>query len=698
MASLSRPIIDGWGMTIVKTSILTLAYCLFLQNYAAYAVVLMGGLSFFGGALVAQRSLSGTLTIFGAMLAACLWWIGLYTIGHLCGAYGCFGIPLDAHTLLHIADGSTFVGLGGALGFLLRFLSGRHAYGTIGEISFSMSAAATLLFEHRNHALDRPRFLADWALIQGLNPYDIILGAGIASLVLTMVLALRQRFARSVFIGCVMLLLIGGLAFSLRDHVEVKSTLDDLLSGTSKQNNKGASDRLSNQDPPTPVAVALLHSEFQSPDYILHFRQQALSFYDGKRFSMEPVPRFDTDLIQSFPGPSPITRVDESESGYRTRVDTSMFLLSNHPQPFALSNSIEVAPRSNPSPRRFVAAYDTVSSVLHVPIKRLLGRDSVPASWSPEKRAHYLAGPEDPRYQSLARELAEEVDLRHHGDAILSSLAVKRYLEKNGYYTLSEKHRGVKDPAASFLFGNLRGYCVHFAHSAVALLRSLGVASRVALGYAVDLRSRGDGSALVIMGDTAHAWPEIHLEGIGWIPFDIFPERSDEPPTELVQQSLESIFGELARDDVINSAISTQAHTQWREYLARLVRLISLSLSGAVLLLYLGLTIRRRYLSRTNASIRQRFRCALDTLSGLGYRRRSHETREAFAQRLELICPSLISLTHRFQADAYGSRTEKTGLGYSVLFEQVIHELKSHIPVYQRIFGVFNLVGWLKTR
>ena len=87
---------------------------------------------------------------------------------------------------------------------------------------------------------------------------------------------------------------------------------------------------------------------------------------------------------------------------------------------------------------------------------------------------------------------------------ILSSLAVKRYLEKNGYYTLSEKHLGAKDPAASFLFGNLRGYCVHFAHSAVALLRSLGVASRVALGYAVDLRARGDGSALVIMGDTAH--------------------------------------------------------------------------------------------------------------------------------------------------------------------------------------------------
>jgi protein-glutamine gamma-glutamyltransferase len=685
-------------MTFFKASILTLAYCLFVQNYATELVVLLSGASFFVGALSARTAASSTLTTFGAVTASFCWAVVLYTVGVVMGEYDWFSDSLQARTLLHIVDTCAFMSLGGALGFMLRFFSNRYAYGTIGEIVFSISATATLLFEHRNHSLDRPRFLADWALIHGFNPYDLILGAGIISLVLTMILAVRQRFARSVVLGVMVLLLAGGAAFYLRGQVDAKSPLDNLLSGASNQKSKGASDRLNNQEPPTPVAVALLHSEFESQDYILHFRQQALSFYDGKRFSLEPVVRFDADLIQNFPGQEPLKRADTSESGYRTRVDTSMFLLSNHPQPFALSNAIEVAPRKNPSPRRFVAAYDTVSSVLHVPIKRLLGRASIPKDWSAEKVAHYLAGPTDPRYRSLALELAEEVDLRHHGDAILSSLAVKRYLEKNGYYTLTEKHRGVKDPAASFLFGNLRGYCVHFAHSAVALLRSLGVASRVALGYAVDLRTRGDGSALVIMGNTAHAWPEIHIEGVGWMPFDIFPERSDEPPPELVQQSLESIFGELARDDDINSEITTQAQTKWRAELYALLRLITGGLLGSIVFLYLGLALRRIYLSRRQASIRQRFRYALDTLSGLGYRRHSWETRNEFALRLASICPSLVKLTHAFQAHTYGSLNADGRGGHTETFEKFMHELNAHIPFYQRLFGTLNLVAWLRTR
>ena len=449
---------------------------------------------------------------------------------------------------------------------------------------------------------------------------------------------------------------------------------------------------------PQPVAVALLHSEFRSPDYILHFRQQALSFYDGTRFSTEPVLRFDTDLIQDFPGQTPQTRPDHTEPGYRTQVDASMFLLTNHPQPFALSNASAITQRVNPSPRRFVAAYDATSSVLHVPIKRLLGRASIPETWSDEKRAHYLTGPDDPRFQSLAQELAEEVDLRHHGDVILSSLAVKRYLEKNGYYTLSEKHLGAKDPAASFLFGNLRGYCVHFAHSAVALLRSLGVASRVALGYAVDLRARGDGSALVIMGDTAHAWPEIHIDGIGWIPFDIYPERSDEPPTELVQQSLESIFGELARDDTINSELISAARRTWYARLRAYAKVLILVIFGLFFCLYGGLFIRRYYLKRAQASVRQQYRFALDALSDLGYRRQPEETRIEFAERLNELCPSIIAMTHNFQSHIYGGKEANDSNVHRELMKQFTTEVKSTVPFYLRLYAFLNPIGWLRTR
>ena len=48
LASLSKPIVDGWTQTVFKSFILTLAYCLFVQNYATLPVVGCGGVTFFG--------------------------------------------------------------------------------------------------------------------------------------------------------------------------------------------------------------------------------------------------------------------------------------------------------------------------------------------------------------------------------------------------------------------------------------------------------------------------------------------------------------------------------------------------------------------------------------------------------------------------------------------------------------------------
>ena len=141
-------------------------------------------------------------------------------------------------------------------------------------------------------------------------------------------------------------------------------------------------------------------------------------------------------------------------------------------------------------------------------------------SWSSETRTHYLTLPDDPRYGALAREILRDMDPRFVGDPLMGAMTIKRYLETEGYYTRSETHKSATDPTASFLFGSLRGYCVHFAHAAAYLFRSQGMATRVALGYAVETQKLGGGSSMLIMSNHAHAWPEIHLAGIGWLPFD----------------------------------------------------------------------------------------------------------------------------------------------------------------------------------
>ena len=236
-----------------KISVLALAYCLVVQNYASHLVVGVAGASFILGGIAAHYLVTKPLTTFGASLISSGWFISFYLLGECFDSYGSLGNLWGAKILIQIVDTLRFVGVGGAIAFTLRFFSQRFRYGGISEIIFSMTAASALLIEHRNHALDRPRFLADWALIQGLNPYDLILAAGILALVLTMILSLRQRFTRSIIFGIVILLLASAAAFWFRDQIEVKSSLDDLLSNQSDQSDKsngGASDRLSKNEPP----------------------------------------------------------------------------------------------------------------------------------------------------------------------------------------------------------------------------------------------------------------------------------------------------------------------------------------------------------------------------------------------------------------------------------------------------------------
>ena len=65
------------------------------------------------------------------------------------------------------------------------------------------------------------------------------------------------------------------------------------------------------------------------------------------------------------------------------------------------------------------------------------------------------------------------------------------------------------------------GYCVHFASTYAVMARSLGLPSRVAVGY-VSRPSNTDGWTSVRAREL-HAWPEVYIEGLGWIAFEPTP-------------------------------------------------------------------------------------------------------------------------------------------------------------------------------
>jgi transglutaminase-like putative cysteine protease len=67
------------------------------------------------------------------------------------------------------------------------------------------------------------------------------------------------------------------------------------------------------------------------------------------------------------------------------------------------------------------------------------------------------------------------------------------------------------------------GYCEQFAGTFAAMARSLGVPSRVAVGYTPGF-DQGDGTRSVL-GRNSHAWPEVWFDGLGWVPFEPTPGR-----------------------------------------------------------------------------------------------------------------------------------------------------------------------------
>ncbi|MEZ2372133.1 DUF3488 and DUF4129 domain-containing transglutaminase family protein [Arthrobacter sp. RCC_34] len=82
------------------------------------------------------------------------------------------------------------------------------------------------------------------------------------------------------------------------------------------------------------------------------------------------------------------------------------------------------------------------------------------------------------------------------------------------------------------------GYCIHYATAMAVMARAIGLPSRVAVGFAPG-RATGVTQAgeqggptrteYAVAAQDAHAWPEIYLEGPGWIPFEPTPSRGIVP-------------------------------------------------------------------------------------------------------------------------------------------------------------------------
>lgn len=84
-----------------------------------------------------------------------------------------------------------------------------------------------------------------------------------------------------------------------------------------------------------------------------------------------------------------------------------------------------------------------------------------------------------------------------------------------------------EDFLKQFLYETKRGYSAHFATAAVVMFRMFGVPARYVTGYAVPQnlftqQINGTWTA-VAQDDNAHAWAEVFVKGVGWMPMEMTP-------------------------------------------------------------------------------------------------------------------------------------------------------------------------------
>ena len=129
-------------------------------------------------------------------------------------------------------------------------------------------------------------------------------------------------------------------------------------------------------------------------------------------------------------------------------------------------------------------------------------------AWAQEA---YTALPEDLRGQLRVIAAAAGIDAAAPRETLVAQVAA--YVRSAAVYDIEAGRAPAgTDFILYFLIGSRRGYCVHFASAATAMLQALDVPARYVSGYLVRAEA---GAWTTVTDDDAHAWVEAYLDGFG---------------------------------------------------------------------------------------------------------------------------------------------------------------------------------------
>jgi hypothetical protein len=260
-------------------------------------------------------------------------------------------------------------------------------------------------------------------------------------------------------------------------------------------------------------------------DALAHWRITTLPDYDGRAFSLPPGPLERLDQAAD-EGDS-----DPDGDGSRTiRQQVQILSLDGQLVP-AADGPVEATGTSNGEPIELRLNSDTMSLLASdelEPGDLFTIVSAVPELDADRLRAATVSNPPDAIYMQLpddipvaVSELAAEVTV-NAATSYDAALALQNWFRSEFQYSI-EVQSGHSTVALAAFLDERVGYAEQFAASFAVMTRTLGIPSRIAVGFTPGVLDE-DGWYQVT-GANAHAWPEIWFDDIGWVPFEPTPGR-----------------------------------------------------------------------------------------------------------------------------------------------------------------------------
>lgn len=672
----------------------------------------------FVGAVLGAHTGEGKLRLSVLYLSAAIAWIlSSMTVSYL-RTTDLAATTLGPSQAYIFSDGVKWLVQCFLLSSILRASSCRRPYLVLIEATLMAFLLARLLMGHREGHVNRPFFLVDPLWSQGYDPLPVLMAIGAGLAVLSVILANSGGKRKGAFRDTIVAVaLIAGLFV-----VAPVRTLTNLPKppGATANDGDAAGDleqRYADSDKPdfndrkrggqnTPVALVLFDDDYTPPGEIYYFRQKAYSLSNGKSLVVDREGNFDRDIPDHYPVDKMTTVLDPMPALELQKVEMTISMLSDLSAPLGLVDASEFSPAVNPDPTRFRNAYHVVSQcATGDPFSTFLSSTPGSKAWDTATREHYLKLPDDPRYKDLAKEIEKDIAEEYKGNALVTAYLTKMWMDDNIIYCLKTKHAKADDPVADFLFGDRTGYCVYIAHAACYLYRAAGVPSRVVGGYMVPSANRGTGAALLIGGRYAHAWPEIYIEGAGWMPLDVNPKRTLEDPIPPPEESLQALLGDMARKKGDPNSADGKPKVNLQQLAREGVRQALIGFPWVVLGLFLllhALKARHRYLALNGPDARLTvlsYKGALQRLAEAGYVRKKGETRGELALRVRDRCQAFPRLTHIHLESTLGAgRLAATPDQLRALYKEVTEQLSTGVPAGRRLLRALDPISWWKAR